>query len=51
MAFCTPEGGNGTPGKAEGAIFPEGVQNPWTPSQRATIVVLYLGNMNIPWHP
>ena len=24
---------------------PEGVQNPWTPSQHATIVLLYHGNI------
>ena len=45
MAFCTPEGENGTRGKAEGAIFPRECTKPMDPkSQRATIVFLYLVN-------
>ena len=31
MAFCTPEGANGTRGKAEGICATEGILNPWTP--------------------
>ena len=42
MAFCKPEG-------EEGAIFPRGCTKPMDPkSQRATMVLLYLGNMIIP---
>ena len=38
MAFCTLEGGNGTRGKAEAAIYPRGCSKPTDPqSQRATI--------------
>ena len=49
MAFCTPEGKNGTRGKAEEVIFPRGCTKPMDPkSQHATIVLLYLGNMIIP---
>ena len=41
MAFCTPEGGNGTRGEAEGAIFPRGCTKPMDPSHSAQQLFCY----------
>ena len=41
MAFCTPEGGNGTRGEAEGAISPRGCTKPMDPSHRVQQLFCY----------
>ena len=48
MAFCTPEGENGTRGEAEGAISPRGCTKPMDPSHSVQQLLLYLGNIVIP---
>ena len=41
MAFCTPEGGNCTRGKAEGAIFPRGCTKPMDPNHSVQQLFCY----------